>query len=99
MMADLKRNKLKEKEMAAINKKYDDFNNYQELANKFLQNNLTLNDNVEGVPIEYSEDLYAKVPNTLINNSIPLNIPPSTRCDVIDAVNISGWDDYGYAEV
>ena len=25
MMADLKRNKLKEKEMAAINKKYDDF--------------------------------------------------------------------------
>ena len=57
---------------------------YQQTANTFLENNITLDDNIEGVPVEYSNKLYEETSN----------FPSDSKCDSIKAVNTQGWDDY-----
>lgn len=68
---------------------YNASKEYQNKANDFLKNNISLNDSINGLSVEHSEILYAQVqpyPNA------PL--PPVSRCDTIKAVNATGWDDY-----
>ena len=78
---------------------YDQSKMYEQHANEILRNNITLNDEQKGIPVELSTNLYAKVPpsNSPDVHLIPPNIPPKSQCDNINAVNISGWTDFGYA--
>jgi len=62
---------------------------YHDLANTYLDNNITLNGNIKGIAAEKSDKLYEQVN---YNNTYA-----ETRCDSIPAVNISGVEDYAYA--
>ena len=78
---------------------HDQAKQYEQQANNYLNNNVTLNDSIKGLPIELSNKLYAQVPEMNVPNSnlIPPNIPPANRCDTIPAVDISGIEDNDYA--
>ena len=84
---------------ASFKGNHDQAKQYEQQANNYLNNNVTLNDSIKGLPIELSNKLYAQVPEMNVPNSnlIPPNIPPANRCDTIPAVDISGIEDNDYA--
>jgi hypothetical protein len=68
----------------AFNKgNYDQSKKYHDLANTYLENNITLNDHIKGITSEDSNKLYEQVEQ---NNS---------NCN--DVPNITGIDNYEYA--
>jgi hypothetical protein len=74
---------------------YDLSKKHAETANSYLKNNLTLNDSTKGFAVESSKKLYAQIP--VMSNGDNNLVPPASRCDKIAAVNISGLEDYEYA--
>jgi hypothetical protein len=82
---------------AFVHNNYDLSKQYEQKAHSFLLNNITLNDNLKGISGEDSKKLYAEVPPSSMPNNIL--VPPQSRCDTINAANISGWDDYEHAGV
>ena len=82
-------NNIEESYNAFFQNNYELANQYQRDANHILQKNITLNDNIDGTSVEYSDILYE---NT---SGVPrFNVPTESKCDDIKAVNIQGWDDY-----
>ena len=60
---------------------------YELQAQQYLQNNITINDNID------LKKLSGQVPDlsTIYNNSVPSNYPPNSNCDNIKPVKMSGW--------
>jgi len=83
---------------AKFNGNIENANKHEKMANQYLQNIISVNDTFKGAPIHSSKNLYAMVdfPN---NKLIPENIPQPTRCDDINDINISGYENYTYAEL
>ena len=68
----------------AFNKgNYDQSKKYHDLANTYLENNITLNDHIKGITSEDSNKLYEQVEQT------------NSNCN--DVPNITGIDNYEYA--
>jgi len=64
---------------------------YQDLANTYLDSNITLNDNIKGITVENSNNLYEQV---------NLNTPQQnikTNCKRPTNENINGIEQFEYA--
>jgi hypothetical protein len=68
---------------------------YEQQANSYLKNNITLNNSLKGIPKVYSELLYAEIPQSTVQPTVPPEI--SLVCDYDE--NIFVWDDYEHAYI
>jgi hypothetical protein len=64
---------------------------YQDLANTYLDNNITLNDNIKGITVENSNKLYEQV-----NLNTP-QISSNNNCNRSVSKNINGIEQFEYA--